>query len=70
VLLWIGHNNTDWPRRLTAAERKNPATGLRRLAQEFGASYAEEVNRLLDRAGMEKHRVAVVVLGWGFQDVF
>src|SRR6266436_3487791 len=65
VLLWIGHNNTEWVKRLTAAEQKNPATGLRRLAREFGASYAEELNRLLDRAGTEKHRVAVVVFGLG-----
>ena len=65
VLLWIGHNNTDWPKRLTAAEQKNPTTGLRRIAKEFGASYAEELKRLLDRAGQEKHRVAVVVFGLG-----
>jgi len=65
VLLWIGHNNTEWPGRLTATERKKPATGLRRITREFGASYGEELNRLLDRAGMEKHRVAVVVFGLG-----
>jgi lysophospholipase L1-like esterase len=65
VLLWIGHNNTEWVNQLTAAEQENPVTGLRRIAREFGASYAEELNRLLDRAGTERHRVAVVVFGLG-----
>jgi lysophospholipase L1-like esterase len=63
VLLWIGHNNTDWVKRLTETERKDPSKGLRRLAQEFGANYADELNLLIDRAAMEKHRVAVVVFG-------
>jgi lysophospholipase L1-like esterase len=63
VLLWIGHNNTDWVKRLTETERTDPAKGLRRLAQEFGASYADELDVLLDRAGKEKHPVAIVVFG-------
>ena len=63
VLLWIGHNNTDWVKRLTQAERKSPSKGLRRLAQEFGASYADELKVLIDRAGKEQHPVAVVVFG-------
>jgi lysophospholipase L1-like esterase len=65
VLLWIGHNNTEWTKQLTAAEQKNPTAGLQRIAREFGASYAKELTRLLDRAGTEKHRVAVVVFGLG-----
>ena len=63
VLLWIGHNNTDWVKRLTEAERSDPSKALPRLAQEFGASYAGELEVLLDRAGKEKHPVAVVVFG-------
>ena len=63
VLLWIGHNNTDWVKRLTEAERSDPSKALPRLAREFGASYAEELEVLLDRAGKEKHPVAVVVFG-------
>jgi lysophospholipase L1-like esterase len=63
VLLWIGHNNTDWLKRLTEAERRDPSKELPRLAREFGASYAEELEVLLDRAGKEKHPVAVVVFG-------
>ena len=63
VLLWIGHNNTDWAERLTGAERSNPSKSLRRLAQEFGASYANELEVLIDRAGKEKHPVAIVVFG-------
>jgi lysophospholipase L1-like esterase len=61
ILLWIGHNNTDWVKRLTEAERSDPSRALPRLAREFGASYAEELQVLLDRAGKEKHPVAVVV---------
>ncbi len=63
VLLWIGHNNTDWVKRLTEAERSDPSKGLRWLAREFGASYADELEVLIDRAGKEKHPVAVVVFG-------
>jgi lysophospholipase L1-like esterase len=63
VLLWIGHNNTDWVKRLTEAERRDPSSGLRRLAREFGASYTDELEVLIDRAGKEKHPVAVVVFG-------
>ena len=63
VLLWIGHNNTDWVPRLTGAERRDPSKGLRRLAREFGASYANEFEALIDRAGKEKHHVAIVVFG-------
>jgi lysophospholipase L1-like esterase len=65
VLLWIGHNNTEWVNQLTATEKKNPVTGLQRIAREFGANYAEELTRLLERAGTEKHRVALVVFGLG-----
>jgi lysophospholipase L1-like esterase len=63
VLFWIGHNNTDWVKRLTEAEQRDPSTGLRRLAREFGASYADELEVLIDRAGKEKHPVAIVVFG-------
>ncbi len=63
VLLWIGHNNTDWVRRLSEAELREPSRGLRRLAREFGASYADQLQVLIDRAGKEKHPVAVVVFG-------
>ena len=65
ALLWIGHNNTEWVNQLTTAEKKNPVTGLQRIAHEFGVNYAKELTRLLDRAGTEKHRVAVVVFGLG-----
>jgi lysophospholipase L1-like esterase len=63
ILLWIGHNNTDWVKRLTEPERRAPSKGLRRLAREFGASYADELEVMIDRAGKEKHPVAVVVFG-------
>lgn len=63
VLLWIGHNNTDWVKRLTAAERRDPSKALPRLAREFRASYTDELEVLIDRAGKEKHPVAVVVFG-------
>jgi len=63
VLLWIGHNNIDWVKRLTEAERRDPSKALPRLAREFGASYADELEVLIDRAGKEKHPVAVVVFG-------
>jgi lysophospholipase L1-like esterase len=63
VLLWIGHNNTDWVKRLTEAERREPSKALPRLAREFGASYADELEVLIDRAGKQKHPVAVVVFG-------
>lgn len=63
ILLWIGHNNTEWVGRLSQAERRDPARHLPRLAREFGSSYMNDLRPLIDRARTEKHRVALVVFG-------
>jgi lysophospholipase L1-like esterase len=63
VLIWIGHNNTDWVKGLPAAERKRPTKRLRQIAQQFGINYMAEVQMLVDRAKIQKHRVALVVFG-------
>lgn len=63
ILLWIGHNNTDWTKDLSETERKNPAKRLRQIAQQFGTDYTAELSVLIDRAKAQNHRVAVVVFG-------
>jgi len=63
ILLWIGHNNTDWTKDLSETEQKKPAQRLRQIAQEFGSDYTAELTVLIDRAKAENHRVAVVVFG-------
>jgi lysophospholipase L1-like esterase len=63
ILLWIGHNNTDWPTFLSEAEQKAPAKHLRQIAQQFGTDYTAELKTLIDRAKAQNHRVAFVVFG-------
>jgi lysophospholipase L1-like esterase len=63
VMIWIGHNNTDWVEGLSALEREHPQEHMREMAARFGENYAESLQDLLDRAKAEKHNVAVMVFG-------
>jgi hypothetical protein len=63
ILLWIGHNNTDWVKGFSETERKKPAKRLRQIARQFGADYAAGLRVLLDHAEAQNHRVAIVVFG-------
>jgi lysophospholipase L1-like esterase len=63
ILISIGHNNVDWAWRCPANELDRPEERLKRLSKEFRQNYARELRRLLDRAHVQQHRVAIVVYG-------
>lgn len=63
VMIWIGHNNTDWVKELSAAEREHPRRRLQEMARQFGENYIQSMRPLIDRAKTEDHRVALVVFG-------
>src|ERR1051326_1544325 len=63
ILIWIGHNNTNWAEGLSETERKNPAPHLQSIVKKFRADYTEGLTALLDEARKQDHRVAVVVFG-------
>lgn len=70
IMIWIGHNNTDWVEGLSPLEREHPQEHMREMAARFGENYAESLRDLLDRAKTEKHNVAVVVFGLVNFDAF
>ena len=63
VLIWIGHNNVDWTWRCPPDELEQPEKRLPRLSQRFREDYARQMQRLIERARMKQHRVAIVVYG-------
>jgi lysophospholipase L1-like esterase len=63
ILIWIGHNNVDWAWRCPADELKQPEKRLPRLSQRFREDYTRQIWRLIERARMEEHRVAIMVYG-------
>jgi lysophospholipase L1-like esterase len=63
ILISIGHNNVDWTWRCPLDELHDPEERLQRLSKEFRQNYARELQRLLDHAGVQQHRVAIVVYG-------
>ena len=63
TLISIGHNNVDWAWRCPPHELNAPEQRLQRLSREFRENYARELRRLLKRAHVQKHRVAIVVYG-------
>jgi lysophospholipase L1-like esterase len=63
ILIWIGHNNVDWAWRAPAAELKEPEARLQRLSNQFRQNYTGQMQRLIERARIESHRVAIAVFG-------
>ena len=63
TLISIGHNNIDWAWRCPPQELKTPEQRLQRLSKEFRENYVRDLRRLLERARIQKHRVAIVVYG-------
>jgi len=63
ILIWIGHNNTNWADGLSETERKNPAPHLQSIVKKFRADYTEGLTELVDEARKQDHRVALVVFG-------
>ncbi|PYL10232.1 MAG: hypothetical protein DME33_01355 [Verrucomicrobia bacterium] len=63
ILISIGHNNVDWAWRCPPDSLLAPEQRLNRLSKHFRQNYARELRRLLGRAQMEKHRIALIVFG-------
>jgi len=63
LLIWIGHNNLNWVKGLSFADRQRPERSLLERAQHFHEDYARQLSRLIDRAKTEDHKVAIVVFG-------
>jgi lysophospholipase L1-like esterase len=63
ILISIGHNNVDWAWRCPPRELDTPEQRLQRLSKEFRQNYTRELRRLLQGAGIQRHRVAIVVYG-------
>ncbi len=67
VLVWIGHNNLDWAADIGAQDRQS-FFGQR--AKTFRENYQRQVERLIERAAREDHKVAIVVYGLVNFDAF
>jgi GDSL-like Lipase/Acylhydrolase. len=63
ILISIGHNNVDWAWRCVPAELEQPEDRLRQLSRRFQENFARQMHRLVDRARVQCHRVAIVVYG-------
>jgi lysophospholipase L1-like esterase len=63
ILIWIGHNNVDWTWRCPPDELEQPEERLLRLSQRFREDYRRQIRRLIERAQMKQHRVAIVAYG-------
>lgn len=63
ILIWIGHNNVDWTWRCPPKELEQPEKRLQRMSDDFRENYVRQMRRLINRAGTERHRVAIVVYG-------
>lgn len=63
LMIWIGHNNTNWVKIVPSTEREHPEKRLRQIARGFGEQYTEQLRLLIDRAKTENHKVVIVVFG-------
>jgi lysophospholipase L1-like esterase len=71
ILISIGHNNVDWAWRSPTGQLKQPESRLGRQSRELRENFMRQIRRLIDRARMQPHRVALVVYGLiNFQSYF
>jgi len=63
ILISIGHNNIDWAWRSPPSELEQPESRLQRQSRHLRENFARQMRRLITRARMQPHRVAVVVYG-------
>jgi lysophospholipase L1-like esterase len=63
ILIAIGHNNVDWAWRCPPNELETADERLKRLSKDFRQNYMRDLQRLLERARTQQHRVAIVVFG-------
>ncbi|HEY7000973.1 MAG TPA: SGNH/GDSL hydrolase family protein [Candidatus Udaeobacter sp.] len=71
ILISIGHNNVDWAWRSPTQELEQPESRLQRQSEVFRKNFTQQIERLISRACIQAHRVAVVVYGLiNFQSYF
>jgi lysophospholipase L1-like esterase len=71
ILISIGHNNVDWAWRSPTNELEQPESRLQRQSRDFRENFTRPMRRLIDRARMQRYRVAVMVYGLvNFQSYF
>jgi hypothetical protein len=63
VLIWMGDNSLDWVSETPVNEREQPEKRLHEYAMRFREDYTRQVRRLILRAQIQDHRVAIVVFG-------
>jgi lysophospholipase L1-like esterase len=70
IVIWIGHNNLDWVHGLSSEERERPESHLQTLAAQFRLNYTQSLQRLIDRAKIENHSVAIMIFGLANIDAY
>lgn len=71
ILISIGHNNVDWAWRSPTSELEHPESRLQRQSRDLRENFTRQMRRLIDRARIQRHRVALVVYGLiNFQSYF
>jgi lysophospholipase L1-like esterase len=71
ILISIGHNNVDWAWRSPTNELQQPESRLQRQKRDLRKNFTRQMRRLIDRARMQRHRVAVMLYGLiNFQSYF
>jgi hypothetical protein len=63
VLIWMGDNSLDWVSETPVNEREQPEKRLHEYAMRFREDYTRQVRRLMLRAQIQDHKVAIVVFG-------
>jgi lysophospholipase L1-like esterase len=63
ILISIGHNNVDWAWRSPTSDLGQPQSRLQRQCRDFRKNFTRQMRRLIDRARVQRYRVAVVVYG-------
>jgi lysophospholipase L1-like esterase len=63
ILISIGHNNVDWAWRSPTSDLEQPESRLQRQSRDFRENFTRQMWRLIDRARMQRYRVAVMVYG-------
>ena len=63
VLISIGHNNVDWAWRSPTSDLEQPESRLQRQSRDLRNNFTRQMRRLIDRARVQRYRVAIMVYG-------
>ena len=63
IFVSIGHNNVDWTWQCPSSDLNQPDNRLQKQAEMFRKNFTRELRRLIERAAVERHRVAIIVYG-------